>query len=247
MLESACTLNLRYPLGVALVPLSATTAAPQRRASLSTWMLLLDHKPASPWRCRYLSYRCSSSVVVYSTSMLPLQPQSASRWPCCCLLWTVPHVSSQHSLLQIPVRVVPTIVVPGQWRITAPYSCYEQSHVHPLLSLRDSLLSDQGGAFSTSLLRPRSLQLVVGSLLRRSLLPARSLFPHLSTVHAQSQVYILVSLINFHSLHRVRPIPAQPINLALVGHPWITHTPHILQPPLAFHGKLNYANLLAAN
>ena len=48
------------------------------------------------------------------------------------------------------------------------------------------------------------------SALRRSLFPAQSLFPHLSIVHTHPPaLYILVSLINFHSSYRVRPIPPQ--------------------------------------
>ena len=75
-------------------------------------MLLLDHKPASPWRCRYL-------------------------------LWTVARVSSQHSLLQTPVQAVPAIIVTA-WTMKyhGSYSCHQQSHVPPLLSLRAPLLSD---------------------------------------------------------------------------------------------------------
>ena len=54
----------------------------------------------------------------------------------------------------------------------------------------------------------------VSSALRRSLLPARSLYLYLSSVYTQSQVYTLVSLINFHSSFRVTPRPAQPYQLS---------------------------------
>ena len=89
---------------------------------------------------------------------MPLNHKPASPWRCCYLLWTVARVSSQHSVLQTPVQAVPAIIVTA-WTMKyhGPYSCYQQSHVPPFLSA-----------------------------LRRSFLPAQSLFPHLSTVHTQS-------------------------------------------------------------
>ena len=139
----------------------------------------------------------------YSTSMLLVQLQPASPWRCRCLLWTVAHVSfsAAGSCSRSPGHHHPWTM-----KYYGPFCCYEVTRT--------------SSSFSGS-----------SSALRRVLLPAQSLFPHLSTVHTESQVYILVSLVNFHSRTGLGQYLPSPYNLALVGHPCITYPPHIIQLP----------------
>ena len=97
---------------------------------------------------------------------------------------------------------------PWTMKYHGPYSCYEQSHVHPLFSLRVPLLSD--AAFS---------------------LLGRYFLTSLQFTHISRFIYWSAWL-----TFTVRPGLGQylpsPISLALVDHLCITHPSHTTAPPL---------------
>ena len=153
-------------------------------------MLLLQLSPASPWRCCLLLYRCSFSVVLpwYAaptastsksltllSSLVPLLLQCSTSLICCSYSFPqqVPDIAVLH------------------WIITRVHS------QHSLYAVTTITVPGQWSfTASTTAMNSHTCR---SSALRRSLLPARSLsphlcarslFPHLSALYIQIPAYI---------------------------------------------------------